>query len=37
MPWLSPAGRSLLKHWLFLIPLWRAKGFAKRVLRRRAE
>jgi glycosyltransferase involved in cell wall biosynthesis len=37
MPWLSPAGRSLLKHWLFLIPLWRAKGFAKRVLRRRAD
>lgn len=37
MPWLSPAGRSLLKHWLFLIPWWRAKGFAKRVLRRRAD
>jgi glycosyltransferase involved in cell wall biosynthesis len=36
MPLLSPAGRSLLKHWLFLIPLWRAKGLAKRVLRRRA-
>jgi glycosyltransferase involved in cell wall biosynthesis len=37
MPWLSPAGRSLLKHWLFLIPSWRAKGFAKRMLRRRAD
>jgi glycosyltransferase involved in cell wall biosynthesis len=37
MPWLSPAGRSLLKHLLFLIPSWRAKGFAKRVLRRRAD
>jgi glycosyltransferase involved in cell wall biosynthesis len=37
MPWLSPAGRSLLKHLLFLIPLWRAKGFAKRMLRRRAD
>jgi glycosyltransferase involved in cell wall biosynthesis len=37
MPWLSPAGRSLLKHLLFLIPLWRAKGLAKRVLRRRAD
>lgn len=33
MPLLSPAGRSLLKHWLVVPPLRRAKGLARRAFR----
>jgi glycosyltransferase involved in cell wall biosynthesis len=33
MPLLSPAGRWLLRHWLIVPTVWRAKGIARRLLR----